>query len=196
MEYDNVSYETHGCRTMTDRQKQHLLGFLGLYNGAVDGVWGPKSREAALAFQRQWQIPEDDSFGLESQEKIRQILASGSENDWWQTIRYFTREEFRCRCGGKYCDGFPAEPSRTLVELADQVRGHFKKPALPSSGLRCSRHNSACGGVANSRHLTGKALDFRVQGIGASEVLRFVQTIPQVRYAYAIDGNYVHMDIE
>lgn len=181
---------------MTHRQKQHLLGYLGFYEGMVDGIWGPKSQEAALAFQRTWQLTEDAKFGAESQRKILSVIGSGSQVDWWAQIQWFRREEFRCRCGGKYCDGFPAEPERKLVELAEAVRTHFGKPAVLSSGLRCQRHNGACGGVANSRHLTGRAMDFRVDGVDSTTVISYVLSCPGVRYAYQIDDNYVHMDIE
>ena len=127
------------------------------------------------------------------------IASEEAPRDWWQNIRYWTREEFKCRCGeyhAPYCDGYPAEPDRILVELADQVRAHFGKPGIRSSGLRCPRHNRDCGGVTNSRHLSGKALDFRIQATPAAQVLAYVQTLPQVRYAYAIDQDYIHMDVE
>ena len=51
------------------------------------------------------------------------------------------------------------------------------------------------GGVDGSRHKSGKAMDFRVEGHGAKAVLGYVQTLPHIRYAYAIDGSYVHMDV-
>ena len=79
--------------------------------------------------------------------------------------------------------------------LADRVRQHFDNAVLISSGVRCQLHNAAVGGVSNSRHLTGKAMDFRVLGNTADRVLAFVQLQPELRYAYAIDETYVHMDI-
>lgn len=180
--------------TMTPTQKQCLLRYLGYYTGAVDGIWGSASRKAAVDFQNDWDLPEDPEFGDSSQERIREaILKPGN---WWQKIRWWDREEFRCRCGGKFCNGFPAEPVRALVELAEQVRCHFGKPGIASSGLRCPNHNKACGGVENSRHLAGKALDFRIRDVNSRSLLAYVQTLPGVRYAYAIDDSYVHMDIE
>ena len=182
---------------MTHRQKQCLLCYLGYYTGAIDGLWGSGSQSAAKQFQRENGLAEDADFGTESEAKILALIVSGeTEEDWWNGIRHWKREEFRCRCGGKYCDGFPAEPQRKLVELADAVRSHFGSPGIPSSGLRCGKHNALCGGVKNSRHLCGKALDFRIQGRTALQTLAYVRSLPGVRYAYAIDGNYVHMDIE
>ena len=36
---------------MTIKQKQCLLYYLGYYTGAIDGLWGRKSREATQKFQ-------------------------------------------------------------------------------------------------------------------------------------------------
>ena len=51
-------------------------------------------------------------------------------------------------------------------------------------------------GVSDSRHLTGKAVDLRIEGRSAWQMLAWAQKQPEVRYAYAIDMNYIHMDIE
>ena len=114
---------------------------------------------------------------------------------WWDDIKYFDKDEFKCKCGGKYCTGYPKEPQRLLVESADDVREYFDAPITVSSGLRCTTHNANCGGVSNSRHLSGKAMDFCVKGKTANQVLVYVRTLPNIRYCYAIDNNYVHMDI-
>jgi uncharacterized protein YcbK (DUF882 family) len=65
---------------------------------------------------------------------------------------------------------------------------------LVASGLRCEQHNANVGGVANSRHKTGRAMDFRIEGKTSAQVLAYVQQQPEIRYAYAIDSQYVHMD--
>jgi uncharacterized protein YcbK (DUF882 family) len=85
--------------------------------------------------------------------------------------------------------------NETLIRVADRVREHFGKPITVSSGRRCANHNARVGGVANSRHLSGKAMDFCVSGKSASQVLEYVQKQPEIRYAYAIDDSYVHMDV-
>ena len=191
---------------MTDKQKQYLLGYLGYYAGVPDGIWGRLSGEATRAFQAGYALEPDGVFGPATEKRILEVIGSGEHpsqqaqtapetgggEDWWREIRYFTRAEFRCPCGR--CGGFPAEPAEILVRLADRVREHFGAPALPSSGVRCQEHNKEVGGVWNSYHLAGKALDFRVQERSAAEVLAFVKTLP-VHYAYAIDGSYVHMDV-
>lgn len=168
---------------MTEHQKKCLLSYLG-YD--VDDL-----KLATLAFQRDSGLVADGIFGAITRETILRVIC---RQDWWTEIRHFSRQEFACKCGR--CGGFPAEPEEKLVKTADAVRAHFGAAVLVSSGVRCGVHNTAVGGVANSRHLTGKAMDFRVVGKTAAEVLCYVNQCPDIRYAYAIDPNYVHMDVE
>lgn len=192
---------------MDVKQRQHLLAYLGYYVGNVDGDWGTLSKTACTAFQEDFGgIGVDGYGGPETDKALKHAVAydmfkpaadtsSTSAPGAW-VGKYWSREEFRCQCGGKYCDGFPAEPSEKLVKLADDVREHFDRPGHRSSGLRCKTWNAIQGGVSNSRHLTGKALDFRIEGHTAAQVLAYVDTLPGVRYAYDIDGTFVHMDVE
>jgi hypothetical protein len=38
-------------------------------------------------------------------------------------------------------------------------------------------------------------MDFCIKGKSATELLAYVQKQPEIRYAYAIDSRFVHMDI-
>ena len=173
---------------MTAVQKQCLLAALGFYpHTQIDGIWGPKSQTAMDALQTRF-----------PGKSLTEAVATLSENtDFWQSIRHWSREEFRCHCGGQSCDGYPAEPDRTLVALLDEVRENFGAPALCSSGVRCRTHNANVGGVANSKHLSGKAADFMVMGVTGQSLLSRVRSDPRTHYAYIIDnGPYVHVDVE
>lgn len=185
---------------MTNVQKQCLLKYLGYYGGAIDGNFGRLSKMATAGFQEDYGLDPDGAFGALTEEKILQAVAGTAQpvdpEDFWDGIKYFKREEFRCNCGGKYCDGFPAEPSRKLVKLADRIREHYGVPMIVSSGVRCVTHNTNVGGHENSRHMRGLAMDFTVKGRTADEVLEYVWKQPEVRYAYKIDANYVHMDVD
>lgn len=186
---------------MTIKQRQHLLAYLGYYDGSVDGDWGSGSQGACTAFQQDRDISPDGWGGPETDRALREAVAQNlirknTNSSFWDGIQYWTREEFRCQCGGKYCNGFPAEPSETLVELLDDVRAHFGRPGHRSSGLRCKTWNAIQGGVETSRHMSGKAMDFRIEGHTAIQVLGYLQGHPSTRYAYAIDGAYVHVDVE
>lgn len=184
---------------MDNRQKQCLLAFLGYYNGELDGIWGEKSAAGTKGFQLDYGLTDDGIFGPETERRIRGVIASGEAPDrtgggFWENIRYWSRAEFRCPCGA--CGGFPAEPDQTLVELAEDVRAHFGRPGHASSGVRCAKHNADVGGVGNSRHLTGKALDFRIEGVSGEALLAHVKQDARTRYAYIISGGpYVHVDV-
>ena len=182
---------------LTTLQTQCLLAFLGLYpHTAIDGIWGEKSRKALKDFQARHGLTADGPRGKQSSDALRKAVME-EERNFWSGVRYFTREEFRCRCGGKDCGGFPEEPSEKLVSLADDIRAHFGRPAHATSGLRCPKHNARCSGVANSRHLTGRALDFYIEDISGPALLTYVQSDPRTRYAYQIPGtDCVHMDVE
>lgn len=192
---------------MTIKQKQNLLAYLGYYVGNIDGEWGTLSKTATKAFQQDFGLNADGICGPETEKALKhavcydmpakknepiKVPASG---DFWDGIKYWSREEFRCQCGGKYCNGFPAEPSEKLVKLAENVRIHFGKPGHRSSGLRCKTWNAMQGGVSNSKHMTGQALDFRIEGKTAAQVLTYINTLSGVNYAYAIDNQHVHMDV-
>lgn len=182
---------------MTIRQIQLLLQYLGYSPGEADGLEGPQTREAVRQFQTAQGLEADGVPGEQTQEALKQAVARGEEpqSGFWKEIPHFTKGEFACKCGGRYCTGFPAQPEEALVRALQKVRSHFDVPVTISSGLRCPQHNRAVGGVANSRHLTGKAVDFCARGFSASLVLDYVNSLGAIRYAYAIDENFVHMDI-
>ena len=190
---------------MTIKQKQHLLGYLGYYEGEIDGDFGPASKLATAGFQGDYGLEADGIFGALTEAKILEAVAGiakpvepeppAEPNSFWDGIQYFNREEFRCKCGGKYCNGFPVEPSEKLVKLADRVRAHFGAVATVSSGIRCETHNARVGGVSGSRHMRGTAMDFSIRGVPASLVLPYVEAQPETNYTYAIDSNYIHMDV-
>ena len=199
---------------MTVKQVQHLLGYLGYYSGIPDGIWGRLSEEAAVAMQRDYGVEPDGLVGQATEKALRQAVAGLIEpvagvqidtddpEDWWWKYPNFTRMEFGCRCGGKYCDGFPAEPQEKLVALLQKIRDHYGKPVIRESGLRCQSWNAIQHGVANSRHMTGQAMDFYITGVNPEEIVSWVKAnCPECAYTYAIrrtDGTLagtVHVDV-
>ena len=188
---------------MTVKQIQHLLGYLGYYSGIPDGIWGRLSEEATRAFQSRYGLEADGVFGPATQKRILEVIGSGDAPrqeetegpSWWKDIRYFTRDEFKCKCGGRYCNGYPAEMQEAVVKIADAARAHFGEPAHVVSGLRCQQWNAHEGGVANSQHMYGEAIDLRIDGVPAETLRQFVATQPGHRYSYCINSTNVHFDI-
>ena len=192
---------------MTTLQIQALLTYLGYDPGEVDGLPGKNTRRAVLAFQAQEGLTADGSPGPLTQVALleavargrcRQAQASGAQTvpEWWADIRYFKRTDSGIACPCGRCGGFPVEPTERLMRLADRVREAAGAPMCPSSTVRCQAHNDELSGsVPNSRHLSGKAMDFCIRGWGADRTLALVRQQPEVRYAYAIDNSFVHMDV-
>ena len=197
---------------MTTYQQQCLLGYMGYYTGWMDGQWGAKSTAACKAFQRDYGLDDDGVCGAQKQKMLIGAIAGTASKverpesepasadkpqtgTFWDGIKWFSREEFRCKCGGRYCNGYPAEMQEAVVKIADAAREHFGKPANVISGLRCQKWNAHEGGVGNSQHMFGEACDLRIDGVDSETLRQFVSQQPGHRYSYRINSTNVHFDI-
>lgn len=180
-------------------QKQCLLTFLGYDLGKIDGVDGPKTKEALNRFKSDYGVGEDGLVGAVGKTVPKLDTATKNEDKktgtFWDEIEFFSRDEFKCKCGGRYCNGYPSEMKETVVKIADAARKHFEKPAHVVSGLRCQTWNKLQGGVSNSQHMFGEAIDLRIDGVSAIELQKFVSSQPNHRYSYSINSTNVHVDV-
>lgn len=53
-----------GSRGQTVKDVQVVLQSLGFYNGAIDGIYGPKTARAVVAFQRSQRLVGDGRVGV------------------------------------------------------------------------------------------------------------------------------------
>ena len=202
---------------MTNKQRQHLLAYLGYYVGNVDGDWGTLSKTACTAFQKDfggiavdgYGGPETDkalkhavAVGFLSREPVKEATdnyvcdKSSSTGTFWDEIEYFDRSEFKCKCGGKYCNGYPAEPDERMVRIVNQLRKNLGVPITIVSGLRCKTWNAIQNGHAQSQHMYGEAADIYAKGVSQTRVEAELDKIGGVRYHYAITGSSnVHFDV-
>ena len=183
---------------MTVKQIQCLLAYLVYYTGQIDGQWGGMSTAACRAFQADYGLTADGICGTMTQKMLIGAIAgtaakverpSEAEQEdtdkpntgtFWDDIRHFKREEFRCQCKGKYCNGFPVEPQEKMVRTVDEIRRRLGVPVTivesGGSGVRCPVHNANVGGVANSNHLTGNAADLH-SGKSPEEMARVAEEV-------------------
>ena len=190
--------------------QQCLLGALGYYtlrraDGtlAVDGIPGPATRQAILALQVRHGLQQDGIWGPETEKAALRALAEGETDrgepeqipQWWADYPAVRREDWRCRCGGRFCSGFPAEPHRETVAMLQKFADHFGKPILWNSGLRCDRYNAAIPGASpNSRHRLGMAYDFHMEGITPQELADFGETLMPDRGGIGVYPWGIHLD--
>lgn len=181
---------------MTIKQIQSLLTYLGYNPGAVDGADGANTQAAVRRFQSQEGLTSDGIAGSKTQAALKDAVwqdrfakdntvpSSGQPPDtgtFWDSIQYFTRTECRCKCGGKYCNGYPAEMSETTMRMADEIRRRAGVPLNNNSALRCQRWNAEQRGVANSNHMTGHAIDLAPIGgnISVSSLQEIAEEVQQ-----------------
>jgi peptidoglycan hydrolase-like protein with peptidoglycan-binding domain len=189
---------------LTIKQIQHLLAYHEYYIATVDGIWGSMSKNAAIKFQRDFGLPETGTPDEATQKALAHSICYGmplvegtkKAGTFWDEIEYFDREEFKCKCGGKYCNGYPAEPDERMVRIANQLRKNLGVPITVVSGLRCKTWNAIQGGVTNSQHMYGEAADIYAEGVSQSRVEAELDKIGGVRYHYPIKGSSnVHFDV-
>lgn len=106
----------------------------------VDGLAGNMTKEATKIYQTQTGLAVDGIAGVNTRGALLGEITNETPCDW-SKIKHFKKEEIACKCGGRYCDGYPVEIKHKLMEVADRVREHFDSPCIVSSGLRCEQHN-------------------------------------------------------
>lgn len=110
-------------------------------------------------------------------------------------FKNFKLSEIKCKCGGKYCNGYPTGFSYDLLNQLQDIRNHFGKAVIITSALRCPTHNKNVGGVKNSKHTQGKAVDFYVKGVSYKTLKSYVDKLPYNNYTYNVSGSVMHHDI-
>ncbi len=126
----------------------------------------------------------------------------------------FKPEEFRCGCGGRYCTGYPTYLKAKECKHIQAIRDLYKTPMQITSGLRCRSFNTRLSGSSqNSRHVTGKAVDFYMPGKtdslnGRVKIIKVIKQLPNHNWSYCNGycskgysvhapnmGNAVHTDV-
>ena len=73
----------------------------------------------------------------------------------WDKYEYFKQNEFLCPCCQK------EEMNEATIDMLEKAREIAGVPFSINSGFRCERRNEAVGGVKNSSHTVGFAVDIR-----------------------------------
>lgn len=174
------------------RNLQNLLNKYG-YGLGVDGLVGNATINALKDFQSKNGLAVDGIAGMQTYAKLNGGSPTPEPSHY--ECKYFKDSEFTCQCG---C-GLNLQKDG-IKRIADEIREHFGRPAIISSGTRCVKHNREVGGVAGSYHTTGNAIDIIIPGVSGSEVLAYTKQIVasgRARYTYGGTkqmGNATHID--
>ena len=106
-------------------------------------------------------------------------------------LKYFRAFEFECRCGN--CTyGFP-QMDETLLKQLDTARHHAATPFVITSPVRCPDHNRKVGGVDDSSHTKGHAVDIAVRNSHAR--FRILKALIHAGFErIGIYPSFIHVD--
>lgn len=135
-------------------------------NLSIDGIIGSKTRNVIKAFQKSHGLIVDGIPGAHTQYELM-----------FYKYNNFSKKEFKCNCGGKYCNGYPVFIDEGLIIYLQKMRDYFKRSVIVTSGLRCRNYNKDVGGVDDSQHLLGRAADIKVNGISTDMVYNYANQI-------------------
>jgi len=83
-----------------------------------------------------------------------------------------------------------------LVEMLDKARGIAGIPFKITSGYRTTEHNAQVGGVSDSSHTTGLAVDLLIKdGVSGGKILLALVQAGFTRFGFYKDG-HIHVDID
>jgi uncharacterized membrane protein len=107
----------------------------------------------------------------------------------WSKVKYFKKEEFKCGCGGRYCNGFPHPISKSMVLAMDDYRTICGATTI-TSGLRCQRYNDELeGSVVYSDHIVGQACDILTPNYLKGERTNIAKGLWNLKYTYTNEKN-------
>ena len=107
--------------------------------------------------------------------------------------KYFSKKELQCKCGcGK------AKMDEEFMARLDLLRNTYANPITLNSAYRCPKHNKAQGGVDDSPHVHGIAVDIRCSGSEAHMLLDLIMELDFKGVGISQKGDhakrFIHID--
>ena len=166
---------------LTVPERERRFKFLGYDGYSKDNILKFQKR----AFPNQ-KAQQDGKYGINTDRALRHFYnVSKCCNP-----KNFKPEEFKCECGGRYCTGYPSYMKQVELKNLQAIRDHYKKPMTVTCGLRCRTYNDKLeGSIINSKHLTGYACDFNMDGVTESisqrkAAIKWIKKLPNHNYTY------------
>ena len=176
---------------LTIKQRQEKLKYLGFYTGAIDGIEGVKTKRAYKELQDKYFFRAKDKDGKYGT-NTEKLLESAFNVKKYTKNFDLKKDKLYCRCKGKYCTGYPAIINVDLLKDLQAIRDKYGATTVTSM-LRCKTHNKEVGGSASSKHIIGKAVDYRNKHTltlnQRKECINYWFTLFSPRYSYC-NGYY------
>jgi len=102
---------------------------------------------------------------------------------------HFLLSEFECPC----CNRVMVSPD--LLRKLEVLRMLVSRPIYISSGYRCNKENIKVGGVKNSYHKIGLAVDVYVKDYFLSDLLFHAQELGFNGIGFYEKENFLHLDV-
>lgn len=197
--------KTNACAAANARGVQSQLRKAGYTSVVVDGIIGKQTVNAILAYQKAHRaLTNDGIMGRATYNSLFNVSSSSNTSSYSLPSAHFTKAEFKCGCGGRYCNGYNGvSVNPALVRILEGIRNHFGRPVIITSGIRCQRYNDSLkGSIKNSVHRTGGAADIYIKGItdnnaGRKQVAAIAKSLG-AKYVYwgtSNMGNAIHINV-
>lgn len=173
----------------------------------IDGIIGNDTIACLTRYQTAVGLTADGIMGVETYRKLFNDPSYGAATTTRNTggiSAHFNKTEFRCGCGGRYCNGYNGkEVSTSLLNILEKLRSYYGRPIVITSGIRCQKYNDSLrGSIKTSAHIQGKAADIYIRGItdsasGRAQVKRLAYQYG-AKYCYygtSNMGNAVHINV-
>ena len=155
---------------------------------------GEYNEENIKALQKRYMLRKSDAdgkYGTNTDNLLRHL---------WNCHLYlkpenFKPEEFRCGCNGRHCCGYPTYMKAVELKNVQAIRTHFGKPMTITCGLRDPEYNREVGGIPNSEHKKGLAVDYHIKGVtdtlaNRKSNIAWISKLPGHHYTYG-DGIFI-----
>lgn len=196
---ENVSKEQYKMLSLTERQTYFKK--IGLYTKNIDGIVGPGHKNAVRQFNVIFLNKNVETYFEDTDKLLRIIYKSYCESPYmkpsdWQYFKNFQEWEFKCKCKGKGCNGYPSKVRIKLVMLVQYIRNRLGKPYKFTSALRCALHNKNVGGIDKSLHMDGGATDGVADNVKPQTITNIAKETTLLSYTYQCGTWEVHTDVK
>lgn len=102
-------------------------------------------------------------------------------------------DEFDCKCEDPRCHFTLVND--VLLDQWNKLRAEMARPIKISSAYRCQLWNKMQGGVADSKHTLGMAIDIPFAGMSIEEQNKLIETCDRLFPFTKMYDSFIHVDV-